>query len=226
MAKFISNDLLIYISSAAPTTVELKDGANPITAFTASTNGVATLTVASTTGIKTGDAIGFTSTGITTLDDKLFVVGAVVVDTSLEIVGATITAADVTATTPMPTAAVATITSVDSLTKVCLREMEIGQATTSEVDASTFCNEATLPGPSTPGSVTMTGYVDTTSDAYLVLKAAADDGVERFVKFVGPSSQYWVGKITFGDLSWSFPRGDVVTFTATGTQSQKLEHVF
>jgi len=221
MAKFISNDLLIYISSA---------GAAPVdTAPSAITKAKPAEVTATTTGLNAGDIAIVTATGLSEIDDNMFPIGPsapggdIGSDGTFNLIGS-----DTSASTGgfQGGSAKVDVVKSEDLTKICLRELEIGQASTSEIDTSTFCAESALPGPSTPGSITFTGYVDTSSDAYTALKAAADDGQERYVKFVGPDDQYWVGKVVIGDLSWSFPRGDVVTFTATGTQALKLEHRF
>ena len=223
MAKFISNDLLIYISKAGATFTDAE-----ATAISTAKPAVITGTPGA---LVEGDVVAVKTTGVASLDDKMFAAGApsgATVGETFSLVGTDTTAEAGTTAAFDGTGGTDEVAFMPaaSMTKICLREMEIGQATTSEVDASDFCNEATLPGPSTPGPVTFTGYVDTTSDAYIELKAAADDGIERVIKFVGPNKQYWVGKVTIGDLSWSFPRGDVCTFSATGTQSLKLQHRF
>lgn len=215
MAKFISNDLKIYISQSGGATLDLVP-----TAITKAAP--AEVTVASTTGLAEGDPVYVSGTEYGEIDGKMFVASNIT-GTTFELLGSDTTnsAAAALGTTPVVNAYVAGI-----MDKICLREFNVAEGSTSEIDAGTFCEEASLPGPTTPGSITVIGYVDITSAAYTALKAAADDSLERTIALAGPEDQYWVGRVKFSTLSWAFPRGDVVTFTATATQTKPLNHVF
>jgi len=236
MAKFISNDLVMYIGVATPTPVDVKDtggtlnfdGTDPVSVAAPSVLTVDADMTALTPAIKDGDIIEFSDTTVDELDGNLFALDTIATTTA-NLLGTDIDATEKAAFVAALTATVkasALIYDSEDFTKVCLSAFTVAEPTNTEIDTSTYCEESNLPGPTTLGQITLEGYVDKDTAAYTMLKTMSEDGSERLVKLVGPDSQYWVGKLKIGSLSWDFTRGEVVTFTATASQVKGLKHLF
>jgi len=234
MAKFISNDLSVYIENDTTTPYEFSvANTNAITTIVEAVPGAITVADATlaTTGVAAGDIIEITGSTMDKVDGELFALGTVPDSTpgDIPLIGVDFIAGDKAIYDQAlvdGAVVVGSVLKAIDMTKICLSEFEIAEATTNDIDTSTFCETSSLPGPVTLGSVTFTGYVDTSDVAYTALKEMFDDGDERTIKIVGPDNQYWVGRVKLGSISWSFARGDVVTFTFSATQVKAIKHIF
>jgi len=224
MAKFISNDLNMYIYSATGTPVDYTTpNVDSITAASPSVISLIGIDPGTPAGGTDGDIITFADTKVDELNEGMFVLSSTGVGSTTAL-GSDIDAGEAAAFDK--TTATAKIYVAADFVKICLSELDIGETTTTDLDAGTFCGAATLPGPEELGSVTLSGWVDTSAATYTTLKGLLEAGGEHIIKIEGPDSQYWVGKLKFGALSWTFTRGEIVGFSLTATQALKINHVF
>jgi hypothetical protein len=213
MSVINTKGVAIYISKGSATATALVPTA-------ISTASPAVVTVASATGLTKGDVVTFETTGFNELDGKTFVVGAV--DTTantFEVIGGNTTGTTGTlGATPK-----ASVYKAADQVKLCLSGIEIGQPSTSEIDVSTFCGTASLPGKATPGSLSLTGYADKADAGLAELILADEDGKARFFEIVLPNDNgYFVGQVTFSGYGMTVPLEGAVGFTITGSQTQKI----
>jgi hypothetical protein len=180
----------------------------------------AVVTVASATNVTKGDVVTFETTGFPELDGKTFVVGTVDgTANTFEVIGG-----DTTNTTgTLGSSPKASVYKAADQVKLCLSGIEIGQPSTSEIDVSTFCGVASLPGKATPGSLSLTGYADKTDVGLAELILADEDGAARYFEIVLPNDNgYLVGQVTFSGFGMTVPLEGAVGFTITGSQTQKI----
>ena len=181
----------------------------------------AVVTVADTTGAVAGDPVKFATTGFDELDGNQFVVG-VVTATSFEVLGA-----DLSATTgALGATPTATLQIVADRVKLCLSSVDIAAPAVNQIDTSTFCEDSTMAGKSTPGQITFGGFVENNSAAFDELILADSDGLERtFLVVMSGSNGYLIGSISFAGLGYEMPLEGAVAYTITGAQTQKISYV-
>lgn len=182
------------------------------------------VSVPDATNIEPGSPIVFENTGFEELDGGLFVVGTV--DTVANTF--TVLGADTTDTVgvigPSPSAS---LYEPEDRVRLCLNSLEIAAPTVNQVDVSTYCEEGTMPGRTTPGQVTMGGFVEDGSEALAEIKLADTDGVERIFLIDMPSGQgHMIGGVTLAGLGWLVPIEGAVGYTVSGTQSKRIQYVF
>lgn len=183
----------------------------------------AVVTVADVTGIAEGMPVSFSGTDFEELDDQLFVVGTVDGGANtFEVLGAdTSDSEGVLGSSPL-----AMVYTTTERVKVCLSSIEIAAPTVNQVDTSTFCSESTMAGRATPGQITLGGYVEKDSDGFAEIQAADDDGLERpFLITTANDNGYFLGMITLAGLGWGIPLEGAISFTVTGSQTQKIKYV-
>ena len=177
----------------------------------------AVVTVGDVTGITAGDFAVCTNTGFSELDGKSFIVGTVDSGANtFELLGSD-TSATVDTLDASPTIDI--YDQADSII-VCLASIDIGAASSSNISTATFCDpSASLPGASTPGTVTMTGYTDKTDAGLAELILAAEDGENRyFYIFMSNEQGYLVAELAFSAISFSVPLEGGYGYTVTATQ--------
>jgi hypothetical protein len=179
------------------------------------------VTVAAVVGIVTGDVAHVNTVGFPELDNKTFVVGAVT-GTSFELLGA-----DTTASTGV-LSATPTITVYPSSdrVKLCLSQLDIAAPSANDISTNTFCEDGSVAGRTTPGTIALAGYLDENDTGLDELVKADEDGLPRYFEVVLPGTLgYLVGKITISGLSVTTPLDGAVGWTAVGTQNEKIKWV-
>jgi hypothetical protein len=185
---------------------------------------VPVVTVASAAGITKGDPVRFETTGFPELDGKWLAAGAVDnTANTFEVVGVDLTAsAGALGVNPK-----ARIHHGADMLKLCLSGLEIGADTVNTIDVGTFCDPAAqIPGRPTPGSVTLSGYADTTDAGMAEIMVAAEDQQPRIFQIVLPGGNgYLVGEISMAGFSMGVPLEGAVSWTVNGTQLSKIRWV-
>jgi hypothetical protein len=179
------------------------------------------VTVAASTGVVTGDVAHVNTVGFPELDNKTFVVGAVTA-TTIELLGA-----DTTASTGV-LSATPTITVYPSSdrVKLCLAQLDIAAPSANDISTNTFCEDGSVAGRTTPGTIALAGYLDENDTGLDELVKADEDGLPRYFEVVLPGTLgYLVGKITISGLSVTTPLDGAVGWTAVGTQNEKIKWV-
>jgi len=180
------------------------------------------VTVASTTGLFTGQIVKMTGTGFTELDGKTFVVGTVT-PTTFELLGANTTGSSgVLSGTP-----VAAYFPDAQKECLCLSAIDIAAGSTNTISVATFCDtSASVPGNPSPGTVTLSGYIDKDSTGYKELVAAELDGQPRHMIVTVPGNGYFMADIIIGSVSYTLPLEGSVGFSFSASFSSKLRHIF
>lgn len=214
MTAYSTKGLNVYLAKSTATIVTL-------TPTAISKAKPAVVTVASTTGVTAGDVVKPLNTGFTEIDGKTFTVGTVT-GTTLVLTGSDTTgSANSLAGTPS-----VSITKKTDMVRLCLSELTIDPSSTNQIDASTFCADQTILGKTTLGGISVTGYLDKTDLGLDELVKASDDALTRTFKIELPNSQgSLVGAVTLAGFSTSTPIEGAMSFTATGTQSDKIRWV-
>lgn len=182
----------------------------------------AVITVADTTGMTNGDLVQFANTGFSELDLRVFVVGSLTATTF------TAVGSDTSGTTgSLAASPEATVWKKSDMVNLCLSEIAIDAAEPATIDISTFCNPgASLPGNPTPGSVTLTGFVDIADTGYSELLAAETDGEARAMDIEIPNNGNLVGLIVIGSLTFDLPIEGAAGFSGSASMSIALKHRF
>ena len=160
----------------------------------------AVVTVADTTGLTEGSPVVLSGTDFPELDGDLFIVGNIdATNKTFEVLGSNTTS---TAATLGATPKAMVSTNADRV-QLCLSSVDIAAPSVNQIDVSTFCAEATMPGRATPGQISMGGFVEKDSDAFDELMLADLDGVERQFLIVLPSGNgYLEGAISLAGLGY------------------------
>jgi hypothetical protein len=181
----------------------------------------AVVTVPDVTGIVAGDIAMVTGTG-SDLDGKSFIVGTVDGGANtFELQGADTTGWGGT----LDASPSVEVYSASDGIIICLASIDIGAPSVNQVDVSTFCDpSASLPGTTTPGTVTLTGYLDKDASGLAELIKAADDGESR-VFFIELSNDqgYIMGELAFAGFAFTIPIEGGYGYTVTGTQTTPLK---
>lgn len=186
----------------------------------------AVVTVTSIVGLAKGDVVTFSNTTFSELDGKTFAIGEVnQVANSITVLGS-----DTTNSEGIIPSVGALVTAIPAggMVKLCLSSMEIGADTVNTIDVSTYCDtSAQIPGKSTPGTITLSGYADKDDTGLAeVIKAAEDQQVRAFEIVLPNDNGYIVGQVSLSGLSYGVPIEGAVTFSVTGTQASKIRWVY
>lgn len=206
--------MVLFPASAARTTV---------VPTAISTANPASITVADSSAVTEGDLAQVTGTGVAELDGKTFLVGTVSTGT-FELVGADTSAANIG--TMGAGASIDICPAADNI-KLCLSSIDIQSPTVGQVDVSTFCSEATISGRPVPGQVTINGYADKADAGYgELLKADADGQPRPFAIVFSGANGALVGEISLSGMGWEVPQEGAVGFSLTGSQTERIRHVW
>lgn len=185
----------------------------------------AVVTLASAANLAKGDVVTFSNTTFSELDGKTFAIGEVTLATN----SFTVLGSDTTNSTGVIPSVGALVTAIpaNAMVKLCLSSMEIGADTVNTIDVSTYCDtSAQIPGKSTPGTITLSGYADKDDTGLAEIIKAADDQQVRAFEIVLPNDNgYIVGQVSLSGLSYGVPIEGAVTFSVTGTQASKIRWV-
>lgn len=208
-------------------TIFMSNGTTPAnnTATAVSNAKPAVVSTASTTGMKDGQVVHMTGTGMPSIDGKDFIVANLVADTSYELLGSD--ASNETAPAAAGTGAFYDDT-VD-LVKLCLSSIGINPESGSPVSVATFCDPtATVPGlEGGAGTLDLGFYLDKDSTGYAALLKAEADGNERIFVINFPSNGTLIARGTVGSLNFTdIPLEGSAALTAQVTLSSKPVHRF
>lgn len=183
----------------------------------------AVVSAADVADVTLGDVVHVNTVGFPELDGKSFVVGEVDgVGNTFELIGS-----DTTASTGSLSAdpSITVYPSSDRV-KLCLSQMDIAAPSSNDISTNTFCEDGSVAGRSTPGTIALAGYLDETDSGLDELVKADEDGIARYFEVVLPGTLgYLIGKITISGLSVTTPLDGAVGWTATGTQNEKIKWV-
>jgi hypothetical protein len=190
------------------------------TAITPSANaGEATKITAANT-LTPGAIIVFpSSTGFPALNNKALVVTA-----------ATAADFDVAVDTfgqagPMTAGMKVTAYPANAFINLCLSSFDIAAGSSSDIDVSTYCATGSILGKTTPGSITLNGYVDNTDVGFKELILAGEDNAPRVLNIQLPGTLgHLVGVISFGEMSFSVPLEGAVGFSITASQNVSIKY--
>jgi len=223
MAGKPANGTTVFISKSGATGTALD-----VTAVTKAAPAV--LTVTDTLTAQVGDVIHFPalSTGMSEIDGKTFIAGAVD-DTgkTIDLLGSDTTASTDTflAGTNKPMVSLA----ADFIELSCtLSAITINRGTTDTVSVGTYCDpSASLPGAAAEaGTLDLEGFVDITDEGYKeLLKAEADHEVHAF-KIAWPNNGYLLASGVVTQVSQGAPLNGGIPFTASMVLSSAPVHLF
>ncbi len=188
----------------------------------------AVVSVASVTGITAGSLVKIEGTNVAELDNRWFTVGTV--DTGANTF--TLVGSDTSGHTgaiTLGTNSVAHVHKAADMLSICLASIDFSSETPQAISVGTFCvpTASLAQASSTAGTITMTGYVDTTSADYAELILAEIDGKERVVDIALPNKMgNIVAPFTISAISWSLPLEGAIGFTASGALGAKPIHLF
>jgi hypothetical protein len=183
----------------------------------------AVATVTSTTGMVEGELVTMLDTGFTELDGKTFVIGAVT-GTTFELMGTDLTGSSGTlAGSPK-----ANYYKAADMVLLCLATLTPNVNEPGTVSTATFCDPTTsIPSAvNEAGTLTMTGFVDITSQDYQQILLAEADGVQRALRVTLPSNGYLVCPFTVSTISWDLPTDGAIGYTLNSVMGSKMKHVF
>jgi len=214
-----TKDLKIEISDGDPASLVTLAGSNATNAAPS------VITTTDTTGAADDDVIVPSGIGFSDLDDKLFTIANITVDTSFELLGSDASgeAAASTATSSF------TVYPAASLIGLCLSSIGVNTEAPASVSTATFCDpNATVPGTTaSAGTLDLGGYLDTADLGYAQLVAAAEDGNERVIKITlpGTGNGFLLARGTISSFSLSdIPIDGAIAFTAVFTLASKMVH--
>lgn len=192
------------------------------TAVTASTTDGAETTIVVANTLTAGAVVVFPSTtGYDGLNSKAF---AVKTATATEF---TIMANTFGQSGPMASGLEVEAYPTSSLVNLCLASFDISQGTTNDIDTSTFCASGSILGTTTPGTITLTGYVDKTDVGFKELIKAGVDNKPRVISIELPGQLgYLIGVVAFSEMSFQVPLSGAVGFTITASQNTSIKYVF
>lgn len=186
----------------------------------------AVVTVASAAGIAKGDVITFdNNTGFPELDSKTFIVGTVDSGANtFEVMGS-----DTTASTGTLVGATSVkVFEEAKFTCLCLSSLSIAADAPGTIAVGTYCDPtASIPASvSSAGTLSFSGYVDTTAKDYPALLAAEIDAKTRLIRILLPGNGYIVAPLIVGSITWSLPLDGAVSFDGTAVLGSKPVHRF
>lgn len=216
MSAKSTKGLSIWLSKGSATPTELTP--------TAATKAQPCVVSCTTTGVKDGDIVFVNGTGLASIDGKAWVVanqGA----TSIDLLGS-----DTSNDPGTFSAGGATVKhyATGDMVRLCLSSITVNVDDPSTVQVGTFCDPtASLPSQvQSAGTVSVAGFVDTTSADYQELLVAADDSLQRYIRINLPNNGYLVAPVTFSSISWDIPLDGAVAFSGTGVLGSKFAHQF
>lgn len=205
----------ISISNGAIAPTELSP-----TAITVSPSAGADTKIVVANALTPGAVVVFPSTtGFPALDNKSFVVKA-----------ASATDFDVSADTfgqagPMATGMKVSAYLASSFINLCLSNFDIAAGSTNQIDTSTYCSPGSVNGQTTPGTITLTGWVDDTDVGFAELIKAGEDNKPRVLNIQLPGTLgHLIGVIGFSEMSFTVPLDGAVGFTITGSQNVSVKY--
>lgn len=172
-----------------------------------------------------GDVIEIKNSGIAKLDGT-WVIAATPAPSATSV---TLLGSDTTGITgaALPAGAVVTHFAKADLTGLCLAAFDISVEQPGQLDVSTFCGTASLPVPATSaGTISISGFVDSTDSGYLAILAANDDNKSHVLRITLPNNGYIVAEGQLSGLSWQVSLNDAQRWSAQITLSKKPVHVF
>lgn len=180
----------------------------------------AEVTVANT--LTDGQLVYVSGTGFPEIDGKTWVVSGAT-STKFSLQGSDTTGSAGTLGTTPKVDAYAT----SDVVKLCLAGIDIAPGSSNTISIGTFCDPAaSLPGNPTPGSVTLSGYVDTASTGYAELLEAESDGTARHIKIDIPSNGFLLADIVIGSVSFDVPLEGAVGYSFSASLSSSMRHVW
>lgn len=223
MSILSTKGLQLFIGNAGVTPVAIAAG--DMTAI--SNANPAVLSIASTTGMAQGDLIIIKGTGNKHIDGMVFVAGTIVADTSIVLTGLDLSAEAAPVDASTATGEVWGKTGMT--TKVCASEISINSGQPGTVSIATFCNPtASVPSVVVEaGSITISGFIDTADAGYAELLALEEEAKPVPFMIQLPSGQgFMVTEMTISGGSYTVPIDGAVSFSVTGTMSQRLRHLW
>jgi hypothetical protein len=183
----------------------------------------AEVTVSATTGMADGDVVYMSGTGFPEIDGKFFTVGALTA-TKFELVGSNTTGS----TGTLAASPSAKYYKPADLVCLCLSNIDVSAGAANNISVATFCEpDASVPGNPTPGTVTLSGYVDTAEPTgYEELLLAESDGAPRVIKISLPNQGDFIGEIIIGSVNYSVPLEGAAAWSFTATMSKRIQHRF
>jgi hypothetical protein len=113
-----------------------------------------------------------------------------------------------------------------AMLNLCLSSFDIAAGSTNEIDVSTYCSAGSILGKTTPGSITLNGFVDNADTGFMELVKAGDDGVARVLDIDLPGTLgHLVGVVAFSEMSFSVPLEGAVGFSITASQNKAVKYV-
>jgi hypothetical protein len=213
MSAFVVKNASFWISNGAA-----------LVAVTAATKGATTaLTV--TNSLSAGDFVYVTNSGWASLDGKFGKVAASPAPTATSVTVDLDTSGE---TVAFGSAAQASLLSASAWLEACVAGFDIAGGAADSISVGTFCDSsAALAGAPGAATVALTGFVDITSNGYMELIKAANDGLPRSFKFIMPQSaapgdsappvMLFNGTVSFPDQSYQ--TGAAAGFTCSVTLS-------
>lgn len=219
MTAVSTKGTVISISSGESTPTDLT-----VTAVTPATApwGLTKITAANTA--VAGDVVVFgSSTGFKALNNRAYPISPTGLSaTEFNIVGADTYGSTETISNNITAQLYAQVNNVN----LCLSGFDIAQATTNEVDTSTYCADSSVLGKTTPGTITLTGYGDKEDVGMKELLKAESDGIPRLLTITLPANLGWLmGVIAIGTLTWTVPLEGAVGYSANASQNSIIKFV-
>lgn len=219
MAAKSAKGIKICITSAEPAVkTALVPTAISAVAAAAPKQAGALITVANTLAV--GEIVTFADTGFQALDGKSF---AVVAATATDFnVGGFVLDNGVLGGSPKVTHYV----EATDMTCLCLSSLAISADTPGSISTATYCDPtASIPSNvSTAGTLSFSGFVDTTAKDYPALVQAVEDGKSRIVRIELPGNGYITAPLTFSSITWDLPLDGAIGFSGTATLGSKPDH--
>lgn len=152
-----------------------------ITSLSNAKPAVATVAAADIVLFTKGQTVVMTGTGQPTIDGRAFRVGTVGA-TTFEVLGS-----DLRSNGTAITAGTASPVRAEDMLLFCLTSLEREVEAADPIDVSTMCGAEQLAGTSTPGTVSIEGFVNYDELAYLEFMKAVQDGIPRAMTVDLPS---------------------------------------
>ncbi len=185
----------------------------------------ASITVASTAGMKVGDLIKIPAggTGFSEIDGKVWTVAKVSTGSF------TLAGTDLSATTSTLAATPSVTHYLNSdMVCLCLSELKFNAEKGTTVSVGTFCDpSASIPSASTTaGTVDVGGYVDVKTPDYIEIVKAEADGLERIFRIMMPSNGEIVFPAIVSSLGWDIPLDGAMAWTAQLALGSRPRHLY
>jgi hypothetical protein len=212
--------------STKGTTISISNGSIAktvlnVTGITASTSAGAATTITAANTLTAGAVVVFPSTtGYPALNNKTFVVASAT-GTSFTVNADTFNQAG-----PMTANLTVDAYPSSSLINLCLSSFDISAGSSNDIDVSTYCATGTILGKTTPGSITLNGYVDDTDVGFAELIKAGEDNNPRVIDIKLPGTLgHLVGLVSFSEMSFAVPLEGAVGFSITASQNKSIKYV-